>query len=111
MAGSRAVPIGSERFSGKESKAVTSPYDGHEVATIPVCDAEDVDRAVAVAKKALRDEPLPAWRRAEVLDTAARLLNERVDSFAHTIAEESAKPIKTARVEAQRAMSTFTFAA
>src|SRR5207237_540326 len=31
--------------------------------------------------------------------------------FARTIAAESAKPLKTARVEAQRAVSTFTFAA
>ena len=36
---------------------------------------------------------------------------ERNEEFARTIAEEAAKPIKTARVEARRAVSTFTFAA
>jgi acyl-CoA reductase-like NAD-dependent aldehyde dehydrogenase len=47
----------------------------------------------------------------DAMDTAARLVAERVESFAEIIATESAKPIKTARVEAQRAVSTFTFAA
>ena len=89
---------------------VRSPYDGHEIGTVPRHTAADVDAAVRRAKAALAD-PLPQWRRAEILDTAARLLRERQDDFARTIAEEAAKPIKTARVEAERAVSTFTFAA
>ena len=59
----------------------------------------------------LRREPLPPWRRAEILDRAATLLAERHEEFARTIADEAAKPIKTARVEAERAVSTFPFAA
>src|SRR5438874_2738417 len=111
MAGRRAVPIGGERFSGKETKTVNSPYDGKELAKIPVCEPSDVDRAVAAAKKALADNPLPPWKRAEILDEAARLLQERTEDFARTLAAEAAKPLKTARVEAERAVSTFTFAA
>jgi acyl-CoA reductase-like NAD-dependent aldehyde dehydrogenase len=111
MADSRAVPIGDERFSGKEQKAVKSPYDGKELAQIPVCEPADVDRAVKAAKKALADNPLSPWKRAEICDAAARLLKERNEDFARTIAAEAAKPIKTARVEAERAVSTFTFAA
>ncbi len=90
---------------------VRSPYDGGEVGRVPRHSGDDVDRAVKAAAKALRDAPLPPWRRAEVLDTAARLLAERVEHFARTIAREAAKPIKTARIEAKRALSTFTFAA
>src|SRR5207245_289727 len=36
---------------------------------------------------------------------------ERIEDFARTLAAEAAKPIKTARVEATRAVGTFTFAA
>ena len=90
---------------------VRSPYDGAEVGRVPKCTADDVDRAVAAAGAALAKDPLPPWRRAEILDAAARLLAEREDDFARTIALESAKPIKTARMEARRAVSTFTFAA
>jgi acyl-CoA reductase-like NAD-dependent aldehyde dehydrogenase len=111
MGRARAVPIGGERFSGKDTKTVLSPYDGNEIAEIPVCEPADVDRAVGAAKKALAQNPLPPWRRAEILDTAAALLKERNEEFARTIAAEAAKPIKTARVEAERAVSTFTFAA
>ncbi len=90
---------------------VRSPYDGHEIGTVPEHGPADVDTAVAIARGALAAGPLPVWRRAEILDRAARLLAERRDEFAHTIADEAAKPIKTARVEAERAVSTFTFAA
>jgi acyl-CoA reductase-like NAD-dependent aldehyde dehydrogenase len=107
----RALPIGSERVTTDATITVRAPYDGRELAQVPACGAGEIDRAVAAARLALRADPLAAWRRAEILDTAARLLAERTDEFARIIAEEAAKPIKTARVEAQRAVSTLTFSA
>ncbi|MBV8162537.1 MAG: aldehyde dehydrogenase family protein [Acidimicrobiia bacterium] len=111
MARSRPVPIGDQRFSGEEHTTVKSPYNGEELASVPACRPADVDRAVGAATGALTANPLPPWRRAEICDAAARLLRERAEDFARTIAAEAAKPIKTARIEAQRAISTFTFAA
>jgi len=111
MTDQRALPIGTDRVSTSDSILVRSPYDGSEFARVPSCGAAEVDRAVAAARTALHTEPLPAWRRAEILDTAARLLGERVDDYARIIAIEAAKPLKTARVEAARAVSTFTFSA
>ena len=73
--------------------------------------AADVDAAVAVAKQALHQSPLPLWKRADILDKAAARLTARRDEFADIIAKEAAKPIKTARVEAERAVGTFQFAA
>ncbi|MDQ3543367.1 MAG: aldehyde dehydrogenase family protein [Actinomycetota bacterium] len=107
----RAVPIAGERFVGTDSTVVTSPFDGHEIGRIPLCTAGDVDRSVASAKAALDEGPLPRWKRAEILDRAARLLTEREEEFAQIIAAEAAKPIRTARAEAQRAVGTFQFAA
>jgi acyl-CoA reductase-like NAD-dependent aldehyde dehydrogenase len=107
----RELPIGEGRFSGSETTAVRSPYDGAELARVPKCGAAEVDRAVAAAKAALAGGPLPPWKRAAILDAAARLLDQRFENFARTIAAEAAKPIKTARIEAKRAVSTFTFAA
>jgi acyl-CoA reductase-like NAD-dependent aldehyde dehydrogenase len=69
-----------------------------------------VDRAVAAAKARLA-EPLPAHERAAILDRAAILLAERQEDFARTIAQEAAKPIRTARIEAGRAVDTFRFSA
>ena len=90
---------------------VRAPYDGALLGRVPACGTEQVDDAVAAAKAALAAGPLPAWKRAEILDRAAQLLAGRTEDLARVIATESAKPIKTARVEAQRAISTFTFAA
>src|SRR5215213_8117752 len=90
---------------------VRSPYDGREVGRVPKHGPGDVDRAVSAATATLRERPFPPWQRAQVLDRAARLLAERSEDFARTIALEAAKPIKTARVEAERAVSTFQFAA
>src|SRR4051794_35673290 len=94
-----------------ESIEVRSPYDGAVIGEVPRGTAADVERAVATAKAALRGDPLAPWRRAEILDRAAQLLAERNEDFARTIATEAAKPIKTARVEATRAVSTFQFSA
>ena len=109
----RTLPIGDERVGASSTGdeiVVRSPYDGHEIDRVPACGAEEVTRAVALAEAARRRDPLPPWRRAEILDRAAHLLDQRVEEFARIIAAEAAKPIKTARVEAKRAVSTFTFA-
>jgi acyl-CoA reductase-like NAD-dependent aldehyde dehydrogenase len=105
------LPIGDERVTTGSWIEVRSPYDNHLIGRVPQCTDREVDRAVTVARGVLDAGALPAWQRAEILDTASRKLGERVEDFARLIAEEAAKPIKTARVEAQRATSTFAFAA
>jgi acyl-CoA reductase-like NAD-dependent aldehyde dehydrogenase len=90
---------------------VRSPFDGAEVGRVEKATAETTERAIATAASALADNPLPQWRRAEILDAAAAALSSRLDDFARTIANEAAKPMKTARVEAERAVSTLTFSA
>ncbi len=89
---------------------VLSPYSGESVGRVPQAGAEQARRAVDAAAKAL-EQPLPAHRRAEILDGVAALLRERRDDVAETISAEAGKPMKAARVEAERAVSTFTMAA
>src|SRR5476651_1229405 len=96
-----ALPIGAERVTTSDTIVVRSPYDDHEVGRVPAAGPAEVEHAVAAARAALEADPLPAWRRAEILDTAARLLEERTEDFARVIAAEAAKPMKTARVEAK----------
>ncbi len=107
-----AVPVAGRWVDGAGGahRTIRAPYDGAELARVPDLDAAAVDGAVAAARAVL-DEPLPAWRRAEILDAAARVLAERREQLARTIALEAAKPIRTARAEAERAVQTFTFAA
>jgi acyl-CoA reductase-like NAD-dependent aldehyde dehydrogenase len=115
MSGVTPVPIGDDRVTTDREVVVRSPYDGSEVGRVPACGPAEVDRAVAAASARLAAaggaEPLPAHERAAILDRAAALLAERVEPFARTIAAEAAKPIRTARTEAQRAVDTFRFSA
>src|SRR5256885_4018781 len=56
-------------------------------------------------------DPLPAHKRAEILVRVAGALGRRHEEAARLISDEAGKPLKAARVEAARAMSTYTFAA
>jgi acyl-CoA reductase-like NAD-dependent aldehyde dehydrogenase len=111
MADVRALPLAGERHTSSKTIVVTSPYNGAVIGEIPACTPDDVDRAVASARAALAAGPLPLWQRAAILDKAADLLSQRKEQFAQIISSEAAKPIKTARVEADRAAGTFRFAA
>ena len=56
-------------------------------------------------------EPLPAHKRAEILVRVAAGLGKRADEAARQISAEAGKPLKAARVEVARAMSTYTMSA
>jgi acyl-CoA reductase-like NAD-dependent aldehyde dehydrogenase len=89
---------------------VRSPYSGDVVGRVVKAGADETRRAVDAAERAMR-EPLPAHKRAEVLVRVAGQLGRRHDEVARLISDEAGKPMKAARVEAKRAMSTYTMAA
>ena len=89
---------------------VVSPYSGETVGRVAKAGADETRRAIDAAENAMR-EPLPAHKRAEILVRVAGYLGKRHDEVARVISDEAGKPMKAARVEATRAMSTYTFAA
>jgi acyl-CoA reductase-like NAD-dependent aldehyde dehydrogenase len=93
-----------------ESVEVRSPFSGDVVGRVAKAGAAEARSAVDAAARAL-ESPLPAHERAAILDRVAALLHERHEDMARTICAEAGKPIRTARVEASRAVSTYTFAA
>ncbi len=106
----RKLLIGGEWVETGEWMEVLSPYDGALVGRVPKGGASETRAALDAAEKAMR-EPIPAHERAAILDRVAALLAERADDTARTISAEAGKPMKAARVEAARAVSTFTMAA
>src|SRR6267142_4088506 len=106
----RALLIDGDWVETGDWLEVRSPYSGEVVARVAKGGAEETRRALDAAERALAD-PLPAHKRAEILVKVAGLIGKRHEDVARTISDEAGKPIKTARVEASRAMSTFTFAA
>lgn len=89
---------------------VLSPYDGSLVGRVPRAGAAETRKALDAAERAMA-EPLAAFERAAILDRVATSIHERADEIAHTISAEAGKPMKAARVEAARAVSTYTMAA
>lgn len=93
-------------------QAVELPYDGSTVGEIFRGTKEHVDDAVQAASAAF-----PVMRemsredRAAILRRAHQKLRDSLETFAQLISAESGKPIKEARMEADRASWTLLFSA
>lgn len=104
--------VAGEWRGGSDTFDVTSPFSGEVVATLPVPSDEDVEAAIAAAHKIFDESRiLPIHKRAAALMHISNRLDERKDEVAELIAREGGKPLKWARVEAARAVSTFRWAA
>src|SRR6476469_7777105 len=106
----RKLLIDGEWVDTGEWVDVNSPYSGEPVGRVAKAGAREARHAIDAAEIAMR-EPLPAHKRAEILVKVAMGLGRRHDEVARQISDEAGKPMKAARVEARRAMSTYTFAA
>src|SRR5918994_1220296 len=109
-ASAKKLLIGGEWVETGDWVEVRSPYSGDVVGRVAKAGAAEARRAVDAADAAMR-APLPAHKRAEILVRVAGYLGRRNEEVAQTSAAEAGKPLKAARVEAARAMSTYTFAA
>jgi aldehyde dehydrogenase (NAD+) len=97
---------------GADSFAVTHPFDGRHVADVAVPTEAQVEEAVAAAHGVAKElAATPAHVRATALAHVADRLAERAEEIARLIVEENGKPLKWARGEAARAVSTFRWAA
>src|SRR3954464_4802714 len=89
---------------------VRSPYSGEVVSRVAKAGAAETKRAIDAAERALL-ELLPALKRAEILVKVVAGIARRHDEIARQISDEAGKPLKGARAETSRAMSTYTLAA
>jgi len=83
--------------------AVTNPYSGELVDTVPRATPRDVEDAIAAAVEGARAmRRLPAYDRAAIMGRAADLVEDAVDELARTITAEEGKPLAEALGEARR---------
>jgi acyl-CoA reductase-like NAD-dependent aldehyde dehydrogenase len=106
----RKLLLDGEWIDTGEWQDVESPYSGEPVARVARAGAEHARKALDAAERAMA-APMPAHERAAILDRVAAFLKERHHEVARTISSEAGKPMKAARVEAERAVSTYTMAA
>ncbi|MBK5232362.1 MAG: aldehyde dehydrogenase family protein [Thermoleophilia bacterium] len=90
---------------------VRSPYDDRLVGRVACGDVETVDQAVRSARTAFDRGDFPQYERAAALERASELVAQRQEELAEIISAEAAKPMKQARAEAGRTVSTLLFSA
>ncbi len=107
-----AFYVAGEAAHGDDEVTVSNPYDGRPVGRTTWATDAQVEAAVAAAAGvADQAAALPAHRRAGALDHVSRRLAERREEIAALITAENGKPLKWARIEADRAGSVFRWAA
>jgi acyl-CoA reductase-like NAD-dependent aldehyde dehydrogenase len=110
IATERPLFIAGDWIETGEWLEVRSPYSGEVVGRVAKGGAAEARRAIDAAERAM-DDQLPAHKRAEILVKVVAGIARRHEEAAQLICAEAGKPLKAARVEASRAMSTYTFAA
>jgi acyl-CoA reductase-like NAD-dependent aldehyde dehydrogenase len=102
---------GARRETG-ETYEIKSPFDESPVAVMHRATPDDVEEAIAAAVEAFEiTRHLASWQREQILIGISQGIAARRDELAETIALEAGKPLKTARVEVDRAVFTFKIAA
>ena len=104
--------IGGSEVAGKGRTApVFNPATGEQTASVSLASTEEVNAAIAVAKKAF-----PAWastpplRRARILNKFLGILDARTDELAAVITSEHGKVLSDAKGEIQRGAEVVEFA-
>ena len=104
--------VGGEVVKTTRLMEVRSPYRDELLAVVHRAGPAEIERAIAGAARAFEvTRKLPSWKRAEILEKISAAIGAEIEQFAQIIAAEAGKPIRTARVEASRAVFVFKVAA
>lgn len=91
---------------------VHNPYDGAALAEVGVASERDMEHAIASVVRGFEaTRRLATHRRATLLDAIARGVQKRASELSELITRESGKPIRYARGEVARAVTTLSLGA
>jgi acyl-CoA reductase-like NAD-dependent aldehyde dehydrogenase len=91
---------------------VLAPYDHSVVGATFRATAAHAEAAVLAAQRAFQiTRKMPGYERQGILRKISEAIKTRLEEFARIMALEAGKPIRTARVEVERAIFTFAVAA
>jgi glyceraldehyde-3-phosphate dehydrogenase (NADP+) len=112
LLGTFAPLVGGQQRETGDAYLVRSPYDGAPVAAVHRAGPTEIEAAITAAAEAFETtRKLASWQREQVLERIADLVAERKEELARTISLEGGKPIKHARLEAERTSFAFRVAA
>ena len=104
--------INGKWLKSEKKREILSPYNNEVVGVINVPDVETAKKSVdhaEIAAQAFRD--VPSYERSSILKKIVDGIDKRKDEFAETLVKEGGKPLKTARLEVERAKTSFSVAA
>ncbi len=88
------------------------PYDGSVVDTVPVASEEDIEEAVSAAVEGAKImKKTPIWKRVEILQKTAQLIEKRKEELTKILVKEVGKTIREASAEVQRTADLFRLSA
>jgi len=105
--------IGGARVASRSGRTAPcfDPATGDPSGKVSLASRQEVDAAVAVAARAFPNwAATPPLRRARILNTFLRILEERIDQLASVITAEHGKVLSDAKGEIQRGMEVVEFA-
>jgi acyl-CoA reductase-like NAD-dependent aldehyde dehydrogenase len=106
-----ALVAGRKVETGREVD-IRSPWDGSLVGVVHRSGPDEIEQAIAGAASAFETtRRLASWEREAVLERVAAAIANQREELARTVALEGGKPLKHARLEADRAAFAFRIAA
>lgn len=105
------LAVGDSPLPDRVALAVQNPYRGDTAFWVDRATPADVDIAVRLGRREALAAPLPAHRRAAVLERAADLIDATADDLTDLLIREAGKPRRAASGEVARAAETFRWSA
>ncbi|MCC7051433.1 MAG: aldehyde dehydrogenase family protein, partial [Bacteroidia bacterium] len=103
---------GGEFITTNQTLPVINPFTQQAFAQTCLANSEHINKAIEDGLKSLQPlKELPVYKRVEILNFIVKNITEQRNEFAVLIAQESAKPLKFALAEVDRAIQTFLIAA
>jgi len=97
---------------GREQRDILSPYDNSPISSVHFADRSQVEVSIEGAHRAFgMTARLSSHERSKILEHISTGIEKRKEDLARSITLSAGKPIKSSRVEAERAVNTFQIAA
>lgn len=106
MTGQAQLFFGGRWVDGESTIVHKDKFDGHAVAEVHVASRQQVSAATRAVAAEQEKRTLSPYDRFRILSGASRMLEERSESFAQTIVDDSGLTITDARREVGRAVQT-----
>lgn len=104
--------INNQWLKSENKREILNPFNDEIVATINIPNLEEAKESVDFAQKASEKfKDMPSYERSNILKKIVDGIDKRKDEFAETLVKEGGKPLKTARLEVERAKTSFSVAA